>query len=928
MTSYKYRKKMLRIYTILLFNLLIFSKLWAQPKADRTFLWDQGNSPLGYWIKGINCGDPNAPGGENNTKGVKITFGSTKQQRFSNSPSVELFTNANIQETCGSNKTAERAELFAESAYRTMGAKEGATVWLGWSDKWTDIDESHTATVLQFRSRCGGGNPAIELMMSPNRKLQIRSSSRRGNIDIVQIKEDVWYDFVAEIKYSKGTNGYLKVWAFEAGSNQNPNYTYNSTPTASISNIYTMYSGDDCPHLRWGIYRHESADKAPSQINSADRYMVRYIGPVRMKVGNNLGKNGFDAVKARNIGGESEPPIDRSTPSSCSNTSNLAFNKQTNQSTIYARGTSNKAVDTFKDTDKGAWVDNGVTHTQEERNPWWEVDLGAVYTISQIRYTGRTENCCKNRARNAHIMVSQQKFKSNDLRTNLSNSDIWKTFKADAPSPTHTINTGNIRGRYVRIQLESSESLSLADVQVIGGCESINQDSDDSDDSDSSDDSGDSGGSDDSTSDSSDCSNPANLAFQKSARQSSQYGNGSAERAVDADESTNKGPWANGGVTHTQNQQDPWWEVDLGAVYDISRIQYSGRTDCCKDRMENTYVFVSKEPFTTNSLSSNRSNSNIWNRFNSDYPDPTISFNTGGIQGRYVRIQIQGNQALSLADVKVFGCNSDNEDPPSEEPTDCASAPNLALQKAARQASTYGKGTADKAVDADASTNKGPWAGTGGVTHTQRQQDPWWEVDLGAIYNLSKIQYTGRTDCCKERLENTYVFVSKTPFTTNSLSSNRSNSDIWHKFNSNFPDPTISFNTGEIQGRYVRIQIQGNQSLSLADVKVFGCSALSESLGSTHTEDTRGFQASQSEISPDVDESSKIWPNVANRTLYLKVSDHTQFQLTDLNGLIYKSRMLTSGKQQIDLSDVPEGVYIAITDSGKEKLYRKIIVQH
>ncbi|MEM9719504.1 MAG: discoidin domain-containing protein [Bacteroidota bacterium] len=922
MTSYKYLKQMLRICLLILYSSLIFSKLSAQTKADRTFLWDRGNSPLGYWLKGINCGDPNAPGGENNTKGVKITFGSTKQQRFSNSPSVELFTNANIQETCGPNKTAERAELFAESAYRTMGAKEGATVWLGWSDKWTDIDESHTSTVLQFRSRCGGGNPAIELMMSPNRKLQIRSSSRRGNIDIVQIKEDVWYDFVAEIKYSKSNNGYLKVWAIEAGNNQNPNHVYSSTPTAAITNIYTMYSEDDCPHLRWGIYRHESADKSPSQINSADRYMVRYIGPIRMKVGNNLGKNGFDAVKPRNINGETEPAIDRSTPSACSNTSNLAFNKQTNQSTIYARGTSNKAVDSYKNTDKGAWVDNGVTHTQEERNPWWEVDLGAVYTISQIKYTGRTENCCKNRARNAHIMVSQQKFTSNDLNTNLSNSDIWKTFKADAPSPTHTINTGTIRGRYVRIQLESFESLSLADVQVIGGCASENQNSDPEPPEEPADPAP--------PTEPTDCSSPANLAFQKSARQSSQYGKGSADRAVDADESTNKGPWENGGVTHTQNQQDPWWEVDLGAVYDISRIQYSGRTDCCKDRMENTYVFVSKEPFSNNSLSSNRSNTNIWHRLNPNFPDPTIGFNTGNIQGRYVRIQIQGKQALSLADVQVFGCTSGGQDPPPapEEPVDCASAPNIALQKTAQQSSTYGKGTADKAVDTDASTNKGPWASSGAITHTQRQQDPWWEVDLGAVYTLSKIQYTGRTDCCKERLENTYVFVSRTPFSTSSLSSNRSNSAIWHRLNSNFPNPTISFHTGDIQGRYVRIQIQGNQALSLADVKVFGCSAVNEGLGTTQTEEISSFQPATSDISAELSEAVKIFPNVANRTLYLEVSEPIRVQLTDLNGLTYKSTSLASGKQQIDLSDVPNGVYVVIEDSGTQKLYHKIIVQH
>jgi hypothetical protein len=58
-----------------------------------------------------------------------------------------------------------------------------------------------------------------------------------------------------------------------------------------------------CPHIRWGVYRHESGDLRPSQIDEQDRIATKYIAQSRFKFGNGLGQAGFDAVKPRPLAG-------------------------------------------------------------------------------------------------------------------------------------------------------------------------------------------------------------------------------------------------------------------------------------------------------------------------------------------------------------------------------------------------------------------------------------------------------------------------------------------------------------------------------------------------------------------------------------------------------------------------------------------------
>src|SRR6185369_3833889 len=176
-------------------------------------------------------------------------------------------------------------------------------------------------------------------------------------------------------------------------------------------------------------------------------------------------------------------------------------------------------------------------------------------------------------------------------------------------------------------------------------------------------------------------------------------------------------------------------------------------------------------------------------------------------QGRYVRIQLTGTDFLSLAEVQVLG-------------TGGAPAPtNLSQGKTATQSSTLtGSATAAAALAVDGNTDGNFYDAS--VTHTNSEATPWWQVDLGASKTVSSMVVWNRTDCCGTRLGDYWVFVSDTPFLatdTPATLQNRTGTVAIHQTaapNASTAIP-VSF-----QGRYVRVQLEGTNYLSLAEVEV------------------------------------------------------------------------------------------------------------
>lgn len=157
-----------------------------------------------------------------------------------------------------------------------------------------------------------------------------------------------------------------------------------------------------------------------------------------------------------------------------SNVGNIALNKKTRQSSDYNNlGLSDKAVDGKVNT---IWLytpQNTITHTKGEKSPWWEVDLGANYDISEIKIYNRTDKCCWDRLTKFHVMVSEQPIKANSKNSSLFVSNFNQPYSfTSVEHPGMFIKSkGKNTGRYIRIFLDdigNERPLSLTEVQVFG----------------------------------------------------------------------------------------------------------------------------------------------------------------------------------------------------------------------------------------------------------------------------------------------------------------------------------------------------------------------------------------------------------------------------------------------------------------------------
>jgi len=78
-----------------------------------------------------------------------------------------------------------------------------------------------------------------------------------------------------------------------------------------------------------------------------------------------------------------------------------------------------------------------------------------------------------------------------------------------------------------------------------------------------------------------------NLALEAKASQSSQFGDASANRAIDGN--TN-GKFGKKSVTHTKDETKPWLEIDFGAEKTIDQIKVYNRRDRLEQRLKNFWV--------------------------------------------------------------------------------------------------------------------------------------------------------------------------------------------------------------------------------------------------------------------------------------------------------------------------------------------------
>lgn len=147
------------------------------------------------------------------------------------------------------------------------------------------------------------------------------------------------------------------------------------------------------------------------------------------------------------------------------------------QSSTDFGGEASRAVD---NNTSGLYSDDSITHTADEHQPWWQVDLGVTQPISKLRIWNRSDSACPEdhcarRLTDFYLFVSDTDLRdiSNDPAVLKDDARvIYSHLHAGTGRRVTTLQTLQnglpIQGRYVRIQLANSGILSLADVQVFG----------------------------------------------------------------------------------------------------------------------------------------------------------------------------------------------------------------------------------------------------------------------------------------------------------------------------------------------------------------------------------------------------------------------------------------------------------------------------
>lgn len=218
------------------------------------------------------------------------------------------------------------------------------------------------------------------------------------------------------------------------------------------------------------------------------------------------------------------------------------------------------------------------------------------------------------------------------------------------------------------------------------------------------------------------------------------------------------------------------------------------------------------------------------------------------------------------------------------------------------QSSDYQTATAALAIDGNTSGDY--YAGS--VSHTQRQDNPWWQIDLGSSQAVGKIRLWNRTNqsCadgpCLLRLSNFYVFISDTDprdisndpavlkndprvhsYTLADVSEALAVADAAGEVTTLVTSKEHPTAPGQLQyasGRYVRVQIAAADAvLSLAEVQIFGPNHVDPDRYPIDVRDA---------------DSTLVWNSVTDRYDYQPGTDN-QFEVLLFNPLTQSEEWVT-----------------------------------
>ena len=99
---------------------------------------------------------------------------------------------------------------------------------------------------------------------------------------------------------------------------------------------------------------------------------------------------------------------------------------------------------------------------------------------------------------------------------------------------------------------------------------------------------------------------------------------------------------------HTNNEKNPWWQVDLGQVRPLTGIRVFNRLDCCAERARTIQILLSNDGANWTRVFTN--NGTV---FGGNDGNP-LSVSLKGKSARYVRLQLAETNYFHLDEVEIY----------------------------------------------------------------------------------------------------------------------------------------------------------------------------------------------------------------------------------------------------------------------------------
>ncbi len=474
----------------------------------------------------------------------------------------------------------------------------------------------------------------------------------------------------------------------------------------------------------------------------------------------------------------------------------------------------------------GRFGNNSVTHTNHDRNAWWQLDLGELYDIQDIVVYNRSD-CCTTRLDNFHVFVTSLPFDDAGLSATQNQPGV-NDYPVTAAQSENVVDVDRL-GRYVRIQLAGKNFLNLAEVAVIA-------------------------------------------------------------------------------TTFDGGNQAPL----LAGIAD-------------RDDFEFEAISFSVDAIDPDDASG------AGLTFTADGLPPGVDITPSGPNAGLVSGAIDGGSAGLYASTITVSDGTASASQSFEWTVIDGSvvATNVALGASATQSSTAYDGVAGRAVDG--STNG--FFVSESVTHTNHDQNAWWEIDLGSEFDIETITLHPRADCCQSRLTDFRLFISSAPFDSQELDETLLQPGVAEIHATGTLDASTSWSANQL-GRYVRVQLSGKNFMSLAEVEIMATTtsmvARAQGLATLEQADA---------LLPDKLALSAVYPNPFRSTVNIQYelpeSQHVSLSVYDILGrrvtqLVDEmqsagAKTLTWEGTDASGAQLAAGLYFVVMDAGTERMHRKVV---